>query len=116
MLKSIINNGFLFFILIICVINETLYSQLTPGGIGSFESNLHGKWKAAPENSDFTNSDSDFFEQSGSLKVISGGEHTLINYDASNFNKQISHLNTKFLIIITLVIFLSGACWITLIT
>ena len=88
-MKSIINNGLLFFILIICLINQTLYSQLTPGGIGSFESNVHGKWKAAPENGDFTNSDSDFFEQSGSLKVISGGEHTLINYDASNFNKQI---------------------------
>jgi hypothetical protein len=73
----------------IFLLNESLYGQLGPSGIGSFESNVHGKWKAAPENLDFTNSDSDFFEQSGSLKVISGGEHTLINYDASNFNKQI---------------------------
>jgi len=89
MLKSIINNGSLFFVLIISVINQTLYSQLTPGGIGSFESNVHGKWKAAPENGDFTNIESDFFEQSGALKVISGGEHSLINYDSSNFNKQI---------------------------
>jgi hypothetical protein len=84
------NRKVLFFALsIIFLLNQSLYGQLGPGGIGSFESNVHGKWKAAPENLDFTNSDSDFFEQSGSLKVISGGEHTLINYDASNFNKQI---------------------------
>ena len=84
------NRKVLFFsISIIFLLNESLYGQLGPSGIGSFESNVHGKWKAAPENLDFTNSDSDFFEQSGSLKVISGGEHTLINYDASNFNKQI---------------------------
>ena len=84
------NRKVLFFALsIIFLLNQSLRGQLGPGGIGSFESNVHGKWKAAPENSDFTNSDSDFFEQSGSLKVISGGEHTLINYDASNFNKQI---------------------------
>ena len=89
MLKSIINNGLLFFVLIIHLLDQTLYSQLTPGGIGSFESNVHSKWKAAPENADFTNIGSDFYEQSGALKVISGGEHSLINYDSSNFNKQI---------------------------
>lgn len=89
MLKSIINNGLLFFVLIIHLFDQTLYSQLTPGGIGSFESNVHSKWKAAPENADFTNIGSDFYEQSGALKVISGGEHSLINYDSSNFNKQI---------------------------
>ena len=84
------NRKVLFFALsIIFLLNQSLYGQLGPGGIGSFESNVHGKWKAAPDNLDFTNSDSNFFEQSGSLKVISGGEHNLINYDASNFNKQI---------------------------
>ena len=84
------NRKVLFFsISMIFLLIESLHGQLGPSGIGSFESNVHGKWKAAPENLDFTNSDSDFFEQSGSLKVISGGEHTLINYDASNFNKQI---------------------------
>ena len=38
---------------------------------------------------DFTNIGSDFYEQSGALKVILRGEHSLINYDSSNFTKQI---------------------------